>query len=180
MLIGLIAKILLSNYTPIQRSTMDWRNDPKEERTFSSPNKRFTLRVLTLDHWKTRNATAIFSKSGKELWRLVLPHSHGPRDIAVTDSGYAVLFDEAVNINSDRAISILSPKGKTTRIWSHDDLCHELGQTSEQVMSHAKRGWWMSENPITSNEIVSIPAGGKMLEIHVKTATLQVRPSKKL
>ena len=148
---------------------MDRRITPEEERKFQSPNGKIVLVVATLDHWKTREPIASLFEGKKELWKMKLPHSHGPRAVSVTNSGVVVIFDEWINIASDHAVSVISKSGRKNQVWSYKDVQTILEVTNAKLTSTAKFGPWMSSMPWVSGDLVQIQAAGMILTVDTKT-----------
>src|SRR5689334_8370642 len=85
---------------------------PPAERRVASPTGAFALILKTLDNWKTPLVTAsLLRRDGSLVWRLQLPHEHGPRRALVTDDGRVVLVDEWINVISPRALTLLAADG---------------------------------------------------------------------
>ena len=156
-----------------QTQRMDQRITPAEERSFTSPNHKFTLRVFTLDHWKTREPLAVLSQGKKVIWSSKLPHSHGPRFAVVTNLGVSVLIDESINIASERAVTIVPVAGLSgQRVWSYSQVRQALGIEPKALSRMAKFGPWVSDSPTLKGSIVHIAAGGKTLLVDTKSMTL--------
>ena len=127
---------------------------------------------MTLDHWKTREPIAVLSSGEKDIWRLTLSHSHGPRSVVITDSGTVVLLDEWVRIKSAHAVTVIPPTGKGVQDWSFDEVRTILDVPSKTLTQSAKIGMWMFGTPTVKGSVVSIPAGGKTLTIDTKAMKL--------
>lgn len=151
---------------------MDVHELPEEIRKFKSPNGRFELVIQTFDRWKTREPVAILWKTGKQEWRLTLPHSHGPRYALVSDTGVSILFDEWINIASNHAVTVISKDGMPMRDWSFETVQTTLEASPDQLNEHAGSGLWISKEPTIDGEIANVPSGGVSLDVDIRRLTL--------
>lgn len=172
MLLGLVLLMGQSH------DASDRRIVPPVERSFASANARFHLRVFTTDGWKTRGATAELREGRHLLWSKRLPHSQGPRDAVVLDSGGVVLLDEWINVASPQAITIFDPKGEIRTVFSYAQVRDALRVSSDDLSAYAHsgpygRGAWLGGHPIVHGDTVELSAGGRTLVVDLAKRALR-------
>ena len=147
---------------------MDRRITPDEIRKFTSESGKFNLTIASHDHWKTRLAEASLFEGRRRIWKLKLPHSHGPRAASVTNSGVVVLFDEWVNIASDYAITNIPISGEKHHVWSYTDVQLTFGVSNATLNSMARFGPWLTSLPTVKGYFVQVKAAGMTLTVDTK------------
>lgn len=161
--------LLIAGYASgVQTKVMDSRLMPAEERTFTSAGGKCVLRVSTLDHWKTPHPTAVFLMGGKVKWRKILPHWHGPKEVAITDFGDVVLLDEWPNSPSERAVTIFSKGGVIQKVWSFNDVQVAATSLPKDIARGARIGCWMGAVPVVKGRVVQVPVANTVLIIDAK------------
>jgi len=153
---------------------------PPESREIFSPNRRYILKILTKDKWRSGIAVAELYRSEEDthklLWREQLPYRFGSRFALVDDNGSSVLIDEWLNIKSKHAVIIFNLNGRIIADYDFTDIRKVLGTSKKTLIDHAERGWWVAGAPLfrNDNQFIFVPAGGKFLRIRVSDGSLSV------
>jgi len=152
----------------------DQQDPPPSIREFRSPEGDFLLTIRAADNWKTPRAAAEFSRGGRSLWRMDLPHEYGPRTALVSRRGVVVLFDEWINVFSPRAVLILDSAGRTLAQHSSEAVQTALGVPRARLASLARFGPWMTAPPVLAapDGPARVSAGGRVLEIRLTDGSL--------
>jgi len=155
---------------------------PPAVREFQSPNGKFVLTLSNSDNWTTRFVCAQFDAvsgpSRRRLWKQVLPHEHGPRQVYLTDAGAVVLIDEWINIPSRHALMLIDHNGQTLAHQSLDALIRILGVQRQAITVHARLGVWLMAHPVisTNGAVMSIPVENRSLDLKLTTGHLVLEP----
>lgn len=153
---------------------MDVKVMPDEVRTFCSPSKKCVLTIRTLDHWRTPRPQATLTVEGSEVWESAIQNWHGPKTACVTNKGNVVLFDEWPNIKSELAVTLISDKGKSKKVWTFDQIRSIAKASSDDITAFAKIGNWLGGLPAVKGETVSFAMAKVRMSLSIPNKSIAV------
>lgn len=162
--------------TPTAELTGDRLRHPPVRQSYE--NGAFRLTIEAIDGWETPSAIAQLYEGNVLRWQQSLPHEYGPRFAVVGRQGQVLLLDEYINVASEYAIALYSPKGEQIAQYSFDDISQTLDIPAAQLTRWATSGWWISAAPSSTavTDQVTVQTGGTALIIDLSTGTLTAGP----
>lgn len=148
-----------------------------------SPDGRYEVEIRrpaqASPHAAVSTATLfVRSDGGRALvWQQALPHRPQPRFVLVGDAGQVLLLDEALNVRSERAVTVISLAGTALAQHTFDAVCVALGLPAAALSPLARYGPWMQSVPRLSarGDTCEVQAGGRTLVIRLSDGVLSAR-----
>jgi hypothetical protein len=111
------------------------------------------------------------------VWQQALPHRPRPRFVRVSDAGQLVLFDDWLNVRSERAVVVLGPAGQTVAQHDLEAVRAALGVPAAALAPLARHGVWMQTVPrlTAQGDACEVQAGGRTLRVNLPGGELAVR-----
>lgn len=111
------------------------------------------------------------------VWQQALPHRPRPRFVCVSDAGQLVLFDDWLNVRSERAVVVLAPDGRTVAQHDLEAVRVALGVPAAALAPLARHGVWMQSVPqlTARGDACEVQAGGRTLRVQLPGGELAGR-----
>lgn len=156
---------------------------PPTVETVPSPGGSFEVEIRLPanagPHAATSTATLYRVEVGERhrVWERKLEHRPRPRFASVSDVGQVVLWDEWLNIRSDRAITLIGRDGDLIVQYDLSAVQDVLGRPAAALTASAKYGPWMQSLPRVSadGKDYEVDAGGRTLVLSLPDGALSVR-----
>lgn len=156
---------------------------PPVSESITSPGGRYVIEIRlpeTAGPHAAASTATLFRVAGSlrsPVWQQALPHRPRPRFALVADDGHVVLFDEWLNVRSERAVTVIGPTGQ--RIAQHDleAVRAALAVPLAALAPLARHGPWMQAPPVWSaqGDACEVGAGGRTLVIRLRDGALSAR-----
>lgn len=111
------------------------------------------------------------------VWQQALPHRPRPRFVRVSDAGQLVLFDDWLNVRSERAVVVLAPDGRAVAQHDLEAVRAALGVPAAALAPLARHGVWMQSLPrlTAQGDACEVQAGGRTLVVKLPGGELAAR-----
>ena len=155
---------------------------PPEVRKSKSRRGNYLFEVITTNGWASPHPFgtlyAIEGGVTRRLWSSRLHMGYGPRFVLVSDTGTVALFDEWINVKTDRAIVLIRDDGHIIKSYSTDDVRIATGVDYTTLTSQAQYGWWIRVQPQVTDdgEAAQVGVAGQCLRVDFQSGRLNLLP----